>query len=143
MHSPSPVPAAPTHAPFAATLPFLMVTPQPRPAPQRSFTTLPPVPIEAPDVFPRIIDVIMPVRSVTGGESVTGDVIASSNVASVEVRIANFARPMEKIAPGVFTLTLTVPKLPFFLRHRTYALSITARNTRGDAVTQTIAILVR
>jgi hypothetical protein len=122
-----------------------VVTPRPVPPeqPQYTFTTIPPIPLEAPNASPRIIDIIMPTYTVRGGESVTGDVIASSNVASVEVRVANFAKSMDKIAPGVFTVTITVPRLPFFLRHRTYTLHVIARNARGDGVTRDVAVTVR
>ncbi len=81
--------------------------------------------------------------TVTGGETVDGSVVASSNVASVEVRVAGYSRVMEKTGEGHFTIAISVPHLPFFLRNRTYTLYVIARNTRGDAVTDSLPITVR
>jgi hypothetical protein len=111
--------------------------------PASTFPDLPSVPTEVPDARPEIIDVIVPGKVVTGGQTVTGAVIASSNVASVELRVAVFSRTMEKVAPGHFSITMRVPRLPFFLRNRSYAIAVIARNTRGDAVRKTVSVLVR
>ncbi len=150
----------PTPIPFfflASPHPYTVVTPHPigigfpaflRPLP---FLTPPPiliatpaaVPQLAPDAAPQIIRIELPSSVVYGGDLVTGDVIASSNVASIEVRVAGYGRSMEKTGPGHFTLSVAVPRLPFFLRRRTYTLTVIARNARGDAVVQTVPITVR
>jgi hypothetical protein len=163
----TPPPAAASAAPAAPVLPSppqIPPAPQPAPTPQAPFTfallsrslelpsprpraialaTLPPVRFDLPDASPRIIDVYVPSTVVVGGQTVTGSVIASSNTASVEVRVAGYAQSMQRIGPGQFTITVTVPRLPFFLRHRTYVLLVVARNTRGDAVSQALPITVR
>ncbi|HUY41487.1 MAG TPA: hypothetical protein VMV82_07970 [Candidatus Dormibacteraeota bacterium] len=146
--APSEIPAAPQPVPTPqalGTFPLLsrsLDLPSPRPR-VIAFATLPPARFDLPDASPRIIDVYVPSYVVVGGQTVTGDVIASSNTASVEVRVAGYAQPMRKIGPGQFTITVTVPRLPFFLRRRTYMLEIVARNTRGDAVSQALPIIVR
>ncbi len=96
-----------------------------------------------PDAMPQIIGVILPTSSVTCGETVSGEVIASSNVASVEVRVAGYSRSMQKIGPGRFTITVVVPQLPASFRRRTYILQVLAHNTRGDTVVRTVPITVR
>lgn len=121
-----------------------------------SFATLAPVRVEAlrdfhalevptlpPDAGPRIIAVQLPSQTVVGGQTIVGNVLASSNVASVEIRIANFSRVMQKVGEGRFTITVAVPRLPPLLRPRTYSLELIARNTRGDAVEETLPITVR
>jgi hypothetical protein len=113
------------------------------PAPPVVNRTLPPVPVLPPDAPPQILAVQVPSTTVFGGETVDGSVIASSNVASVELRVASYSRAMEKVAPGEFTIAVTVPRLPFFLRGRTWSIQIIARNTRGDAVAQMLPITVR
>lgn len=121
---------APTLAPLVPVAPELSRTP-------------PPVTELAPDAAPEILAVEIPSQTVVGGETVIGTVIASSNVASVEVRVAGYSRSMDKIGEGQFTISVTVPRLPLLLRNRTYTLQIIARNTRGDAVAQALPITVR
>ena len=77
-----------------------------------------------------------------GGQVVTGTVETSSNVASVEARIAGFGSSLKKVGVGRFELTYRVPYLPFFL-HKTYNIEVIARNTRGDAVSSSIPITVK
>lgn len=158
---PSPAPPAPSVAtlptPFVLQ-PFLVPRQRLRVAPQRlsflipetpqtvppiTLSTTAPVPDRAPDAPPEIVSVDLPVSSVSVGETVVGSVIASSNTASVVVSVARYAVGMEKIGPGRFTIAVTVPHIPFFLRHRTYTLYITARNSRGDATVQALPITVR
>lgn len=100
------------------------------------------IPMMPPDALPEIVDVEMADDSITPGETVTGAVLASSNVASVELRIERFGLPMEKLSPGHFWIELQVPQLPFYLRHRTYTIVIIARNTRGDAVSRELPVTI-
>jgi hypothetical protein len=100
------------------------------------------IPKLGPNAQPRIVNVSLSKTTVYGGDTVSSEVITSSNVASVELRIAGFSMPMAKTAPGHFSLIYTVPNLPFFL-HKTYDMDVIARNTRGDAATTTLPITVR
>lgn len=136
--SPAPAPFAPNEA-FALS----QLRPEPVATPVVRFSTLPPIPTPSADASPVIVDVLLPDATVTGGESVTGDVIASSNVQSVDVRVAGITRAMDRIAPGIFTLTVVVPRLPFFLRHRAYTLVVIARNAAGATATQSVSVRVR
>lgn len=76
------------------------------------------------------------------GDTVSGTVITSSNVASVEVRVASYGMSLAKVGVGRFALQYTLGSLPFFV-HGTYEMKVIARNTRGDAAEQTVPITVR
>ncbi len=93
------------------------------------------------DAPPQILEVRI-ASEVSPGQMVTGSVVASSNVASVEVRVSTYSMAMTKVGVGCFMLTASVPRLPFFLRNQTYTVLVIARNTRGDAVTQTLRVTV-
>ena len=60
----------------------------------------------------------------------TGHVTTSSNVASVEVRIATYSIVMQKTGVGAFAIDYSVADVPFFLRG-TYTMHVIARNTAG------------
>lgn len=80
--------------------------------------------------------------TVTSGDRVSGTVLTSSNVASVEARVAGYGIVLHKVGVGRFSLTYTVGNLPFFV-HGTYQMQIIARNTRGDATQTSLPITVR
>ena len=79
---------------------------------------------------------------VQAGETVSGTVETSSNVASVEARIATYSISVPKVAPGRFALSYEVPNIPFFLK-RTYDMVVIARNTAGVKATRTVPITIR
>ena len=64
------------------------------------------------------------------GDAVTGVVLTSSNVASVELRIGGYSINLPKIDVGQFKGSYSVPRLPFFMSHQ-IAILIIARNTAG------------
>jgi hypothetical protein len=99
--------------------------------------------LEAPDAPPRILALSLSTPVAHSGEVVSGFVKTTSNVASVEARIAGYTSSMQKVGIGKFVLTYRVPNLPFFLHNRTYAIEVTARNTRGDAVHSSVPITIR
>lgn len=69
-------------------------------------------------------------------------VVTSSNVASVEVRVASYGMSLAKVGVGRFALAYTLGTLPFFV-HGTYLMQVIARNSRGDMAQQTLPITVR
>jgi hypothetical protein len=122
-------------------------TATPSPAAQRHLA--PPVPEaeprvvrEAPGAAPRILALHLDKQIVQGGDVVTGVIVTSSNVASVEARVATYSISVPKIGVGRFKLSYVVPYLPYFL-HNTYAMRVIARNTAGDAVERDVSITVR
>lgn len=61
-----------------------------------------------------------------------GTIVASTNVASVEVRTAAFSINSEHVAPGFFRFHTLVLEVPALSRLRSYELFIIARNTAGE-----------
>jgi len=145
---PAPVPqptATPSAAPtVAATAP--VITPTPAPSGQATTAAAPrlvkPVPRVATDAPPQILAISVSETTVRPGDRVSGSVITSSNVASVEARIGGYAMSLSKVGVGKFALTYTVAPLPWFIRGK-FTLQVIARNTRGDAATRAIPLTVR
>jgi hypothetical protein len=95
-----------------------------------------------PNAPPQIVDLHLDKTVVQSGEVVSGTVQTSSNVASVEARIASYSISVPKIATGRFALSYTVPKLPFFLK-KTYDMVVIARNTAGAQAQRVVPITIR
>jgi hypothetical protein len=133
--TPSRPPGAQTATPAPTTAP----TAQAPPASPQSTVAIPRLPPNAP---PQILSVRVSRTTVESGDTVSGTVLTSSNVASVEVRVATYGMALSKVGVGRFSLAYTVGTLPFFV-HGTYPMTIIARNTRGDAAEETLAITVR
>jgi hypothetical protein len=100
------------------------------------------VPNLPPDAAPQILSVAISRHAVQPGDRVTGKVLTSSNVASVEARIGGYAVTLNKVGVGRFTFTYTVGPLPWFI-HGNYTMQVIARNTRGDAARRSIPLIVR
>jgi hypothetical protein len=92
-----------------------------------------------PDASPRIVSVQLSNQTVHSGDTVSGIVITSSNVASVEARVANFSIGVPKVGVGRFSLDYVVPFVPFFF-HGKYDLTLIARDTAGHKTTRKIPL---
>jgi hypothetical protein len=126
---------APTPEGMVATTPEPMATP-----------TAPPIEIfspvlVAPNAAPRIIAVNLSNQIVHGGDTISGIVETTSNVASVEARIATFSISVPKVGVGRFALNYVVPNVPFFF-HGTYPMTVIARNAAGAKAERVIPITV-
>jgi hypothetical protein len=130
--TPTPVASSPSAAP---PTPVSTAVPTPSPSPLR-------IPRLPPNAAPRILSVAVDKTTVTSGDRVHGTVLTSSNVASVEARVAGYGISLNKIGVGRFSLAYTLGNLPFFVRG-TYAMQIIARNARGDQTQQSLPITVR
>jgi hypothetical protein len=126
----------PTPAPTAAPTQTASPTPVPTVPSPDAILQLPP------DAAPEITAMHIDRTTLRGGETVSGSVITSSNVASVEARIGYYSIPVPKVSIGRFALNYVVPYLPFFM-HRTYTMEVIARNAAGVAVVRTIPIRIR
>lgn len=98
--------------------------------------------IDAPAALPRILRASLNPSVAAPGEMVSGTVVTTSNVASVEARIAGYSQSLSKTGVGVFRMTYQVPKLPFFAR-QSYLIEVIARNTRGDTTSIALPITIR
>jgi hypothetical protein len=141
--APSPVATRPvTPAPSSTNVATPAATSAPATAPPPTASPTPAIPRLPPNAAPRIVSVAVDKTTVGSGDRVSGTVLTSSNVASVEVRVAGYGMALNKIGVGRFTLEYTLGNLPFFV-HGTYQMQIIARNARGDAAQQTLPITVR
>jgi len=140
--TPSPQPSSDPDAPAAAVTAAPQVPNVQKTAEPAATSTPTAIPYLAPDAPPQILAFSISSSTVSPGDTLSGSVTASSNVASVEVRVAGFSYNMTKTSPGVFELAVTVPSVPRMFR-RTYPLVAIARNTRGDATQRTTQITIR
>ncbi len=133
--SPSPATPAPSATPGPTTPPAKRVAASIAPSQKR-------VPRVAPNAAPQILDVAVSETRVQPGDSVSGSVLTTSNVASVEARIGGYAVTLQKVGVGRFALHYTVGPLPWFVRGN-FTMQVIARNTRGDAAVRAIPLTVR
>lgn len=129
----TPPAASPSASPASTAPPSPVVTP-PRLAVK--------VPRLAPNAAPQILAVAISETTVHPGDTVSGSVVTTSNVASVQARIGGYAMTLVKTGVGRFALTYTVAPLPWFIRG-TFNMRVIATNTRGDTVERTIPLTVR
>ncbi len=113
--------AVPSATPALPTTPTPPATPVPIPTP----LVLPT------DAAPQIIDLRISSTVFRSGDTVSGLVITSTNVSSVELRLAGYSIPVPSSNLGVFAMTYHVPNIPFFVKHG-YTLQVIAKNSKGD-----------
>ena len=145
--TPAPVTASPRPTLTTATVP--LATPPPVHASGTASPSATPVPapkasavIAPPDAPPRILSVQMG-SVVHSGQKVSGSVVTSSNVASVEARVGGYAATTVKTGVGAFALSYQLPDLPFFFKGRAYSVRIIARNARGDATERDVQVILQ
>ena len=133
----APMTPAPSTAPPAAASPSAgaAATAAPQPA-AKQVLVLPP------DAAPRILAVAVSRTTVESGDRVSGNVVTSSNVASVEARIGGYAVRLAKVGVGRFALNYTVGPLPWFV-HGNFMMNVIAKNARGEVATRAIPFTVR
>jgi hypothetical protein len=129
--SPSPAPV-PTVSPAPLPTPSLAPTPLPTPT----------ILMLAPDAPPQILWTILSSTTPRAGDTISGTVLTSSNVASVELRVGGFGMNATKVDVGHFEWSFTVPKLPILSSH-TFALEIIARNAAGVIARRSTTVKVR
>jgi hypothetical protein len=136
--------SSPTPSQPVAPSPPNPATPGPSALPSGAIAAKPvaKVPFVSPDAAPQIISVDVSETTVRPGDRVSGKVVTTSNVASVEARVGSYAMSLNKVGVGRFALTYTVAPLPWFV-HGTFAMRVIAKNTRGDRVERTIPMSVR
>jgi hypothetical protein len=88
-------------------------------------------PVAAPNAPPRIVRMWVSTLAIRPGTWFDGTIVASSNVASVEVRTAAFSINSAHVSPGVFRFHTHVLELPPLSRRHWYELYFIARNTAG------------
>lgn len=133
--TPAPVPS-PT--PTASPAPTISPTPAASPTP----TPLPTPLVLPPDAPPQIIAVELSDPVFHSGELVSGTVITSTNVAAVEIRVMGHSRRLPRTDFGVFQMSYTMPRIPFWLR-KTYQAQVVAMNSAGVEVERDVTVSIR
>lgn len=136
----TPVPARETSDPPTPGTQSAPATASPVPATAPAPTGVP-VPALPPDAKPAIVSISISATDLHSGDVVSGTVITSSNVASVEARIKTYSANLNRLDVGRFGLSMRVPAIPLFL-HGTYQLQVIARNAAGAIVTQDFPISI-
>lgn len=90
-------------------------------------------PVAAPNAPPQIVRIWFSTLKIEPGSWFDGEILVSTNVASVEVRTAAFSINSTHVAPGVYRFHTHVLELPPLSRRHSYELYIIARNTPGAA----------
>jgi outer membrane biosynthesis protein TonB len=141
--TPSPTP---TPSPIPSVTPS--PTPLPTPTPTPSTTPLPtatplPTPLSLPpDAPPQILAVQVSDPVFHGGELITGTIITSTNVAAVEIRLAGHKMRIPRTDFGIFQMSYTMPRVPFWMR-KTYTAQVVAMNSAGVEAERDVTISVR
>lgn len=155
-------PPSPTPSASAAPIPASAVTPAPGPSSSAAVTPEPvetaapggtPVPTPVPTATPtpvvlpanappQILSYTLSSTTVHVGDTISGSVLTTSNVASVEAKVASYVIPLAKVGVGHFALSYIVPNIPKPFRG-TYALRIIAHNTEGATTTQSTSITIK
>jgi outer membrane biosynthesis protein TonB len=134
----TPLPPLPTPWPT----PTPMTTPAPLPSPVPTVTPLPTPLVLPPDAPPQILAVQLSDPVFHGGETITGTIITSTNVAAVEIRLAGHSMRMPRTDFGIWSMTYKMPHVPFFYRGR-YTAQIVAMNSAGAQAEQDLTVSVR
>lgn len=149
--APAPAPAAssapvPSLTPAPSESPLATPTPTPTPTPAVTATPAPaPLPtplVLPPDAPPQILAVQLSDPVFHSGEFVSGTVITSTNVAAVEIRVMGQIWRLPRTDFGVFQMSYTMPRVPFWLR-KSYNAQIVAMNSAGVETEHDLTISVR
>ena len=126
----------PKHIVMFALIGLLTLTACTKPAPGRPGINALPTPwpsaaVAAANDAPRILAVHFSNLTVGIGNTWSGKIATTTNVASVEVRTESFTINVPRISFGQFAFHIRVLDLPPFLQ-RSYVLRVIARNTAGQ-----------
>ena len=102
----------------------------------------PAVPFQPPGAPPQIVKIWFSTLTLRPGIWFDGTIVASSNVASVEVRTASFSINSSHVAPGIYKFHMQILELPPLARRHSYQLFIIARNTPGVQETEQATLMV-
>lgn len=144
---PSPLPSAspsvtPSPAPSTSPTPLPTAKPLPTTTPLPTATPMPTPLVLPDDAPPQILAVTVSDPVFHSGETVTGTVITSTNVAAVEIRLAGRSMRLPRSDFGVFQMSYTMPRVPFWLR-KTYTAQVVALNSAGLQAERDITVSVR
>lgn len=99
-------------------------------------------PLAKPHAPPRIVRIWLSRVVLYPGDAWSGSITTSTNVASVEARVAIFSLSVHRTDFGQFSFRLRIPHVPRRFR-RPYTLELIARNADGKAQAAKIPIRIR
>lgn len=102
----------------------------------------PPAPIAQPQAAPQIVSIWLNRVALSAGDTLSGQVTTTTNVASLEARVSIFSLVARRPTFGQFAFATKVPRVPFWLRGK-YELDLIARNAAGQADLERIPIVIR
>ena len=118
----------------ATSVPSL-VTGAPQPSPISA-------PFAAPADSPAIVRVWLSEVDMRPGDEWSGQITTTTNVASLEARVAIFSLNVRRTDYGQFAFSLRVPPVPLLYRGKR-TLALIARNAGGDEVVEDFQIRLR
>jgi|SRR5579884_1969513 hypothetical protein len=132
----------PEPTPSAGPSPTPSAMPSPTATPAASPTPLPTPLVLPADAPPQILAIQLSDPIFHSGETVTGTVITSTNVAAVEIHLAGRTARIPRADLGVWQVTYRMPRVPFFMRGD-YTAQVVAMNSAGATAVQEITVPVR
>ena len=137
--------ATPTHPSFAVSaahpISSAKTLPLVKPAAERPPSTSS-IALRPPHALPKILGIGLASHVIHSGQDVHAEVFTTSNVASVEARLASYGFNLTRVGVGHFALQYHVPDVPFYLK-RDWPVSIIARNVDGRKATRQLTIVVQ
>ena len=91
---------------------------------------------------PKILALYVSSTNVRGGDTVSGLVVTSADVAVVEAHVAAFSVVVPPVSAGHFAIKYVVPPIPFFLKGR-YNIDVVAKTRDGMATHRIVPVNVR
>ncbi len=102
-----------------------------------------PTPLVLPsDAPPQILAVQLSDPVFHSGETITGTVVTSTNVSSVQLHFEGRAAQIPQSSPGIFAISYQLPHIPFFL-DGTYTAQIVASNALGVSAQRPVTVSIR
>lgn len=112
---------------------------QPQPSPGATPTAAVKPLVVAANAPPQIVAVELPSPVFHSGDNVSGDVITTTNVATVDLELAGHVMNLPKIEDGRFGMSYHVPTIPFFLKH-SYTVHVVAKTPTGAEATRDVTV---
>lgn len=125
----------------ASPRPLATIKPQPLPSIVLAANGLPEgVPYAGEHDPIRIASVTLSADEVRGGDIASARVITTSNAAALTARIGTYQVNVPRVAPGIFSIAITVPHLP--LRNQSVDIIVTAIRSDGATAQTTVPLKV-
>lgn len=91
------------------------------------------------DAPPQIVAVQLTSPVFRSGDTVSGSVVTTTNVSTVNLELAGRVMSLPKIEDGRFGMTYHVPNIPFFLKHA-YTVHVVASTPTGAQATRDVTV---